>query len=106
MARLIDADALIEFIDPGHYRNPLKPCFSELDLVNMIKSRPTIKTHAVVYGRWDGTFDGYADGSPVYDVWNCSECGYCIDDGTDDPDMLPNFCPNCGARMDGKEVGE
>lgn len=22
-----------------------------------------------------------------------------IDDGTDDPEMLPKFCPNCGAKM-------
>lgn len=34
-----------------------------------------------------------ADENPVYDVWNC------IDDGTDDPEMLPKFCPNCGAKM-------
>lgn len=38
-------------------------------------------------------YDGYADENPVYDVWNC------IDDGTDDPEMLPKFCPNCGAKM-------
>ena len=48
---------------------------------------------------WDGESDGYADGNPVYDVWNCSACGHCIDDGTDDPELLPKFCPNCGARM-------
>lgn len=48
---------------------------------------------------WQGEYDGYADGNPVYDIWNCSACGYCIDDGTDDPDMLPKYCPKCGARM-------
>lgn len=55
----------------------------------------------VVRGVWEGTADGYADGELVYDVWDCSECGYCIDDGTDDPDLLPKYCPNCGAKMDG-----
>ena len=29
--RLIDADALIEFIDPGHLRHPDELAFSELD---------------------------------------------------------------------------
>lgn len=29
----------------------------------------------------------------VYDVWNCSACDYCIDDGTDEQEMLPKFCP-------------
>ena len=37
----------------------------------------------------------------VYDVWHCSECDYCIDDGTDDPELLPKYCPGCGALMDG-----
>ena len=26
-----------------------------------------------------------------------------IDDGTDNPEHLPNYCPNCGAKMDAKE---
>ena len=53
-------------------------------------------------GEWIGEADGYADGELVYDVWNCSECNYCIDDGTDDADLLPNYCPNCGAKMKGE----
>ena len=54
-------------------------------------------------GEWIGEADGYADGELVYDVWHCSECNHCIDDGTDDADLLPNFCPNCGAKMKGGE---
>ena len=53
----------------------------------------------VVHGRWIGESDCYADGELVYDVWNCSKCDYCIDDGTDNPALLPNYCPNCGAKM-------
>lgn len=53
-------------------------------------------------GEWIGEADGYADGELVYDVWHCSECNHCIDDGTDDADLLPNFCPNCGAKMKGE----
>ena len=54
-----------------------------------------------VQAEWQGKGDGYADGALVFDVWHCSECGYCIDDGTDDPERLPNYCPNCGAKMNG-----
>lgn len=54
-------------------------------------------------GEWIGEADGYADGELVYDVWHCSECNHCIDDGTDDADLLPNYCPNCGAKMKGGE---
>ena len=55
----------------------------------------------VRHGRWQGEGDGYADGYLVMDVWYCSECGYCIDDGTDDPSFLPKYCQECGAKMDG-----
>lgn len=55
----------------------------------------------VVQGRWNGEGDGYADGEIVIDVWYCSRCGYCIDDGTDDPVLLPKYCPECGAKMEG-----
>lgn len=39
--RLIDADALIEFIDPGHLRHPGELTFSELDVVNMLNHAQT-----------------------------------------------------------------
>lgn len=44
MQRLIDADALKEYIDCGHLRNPCEVCFSELDVVNLIDAQPTIDT--------------------------------------------------------------
>ena len=65
---------------------------------------PAADVADVRHGRWDGEGDGYADGEIVIDVWYCSECGYCIDDGTDDPNILPNYCPNCGALMDKEEL--
>lgn len=39
--RLIDADALIEFIDPEHLRHPGELVFSEVDVVNMLNHAPT-----------------------------------------------------------------
>ena len=39
--RLIDADALIEFIDAGHLRHPGELAFSEVDVVNMLREQPT-----------------------------------------------------------------
>lgn len=61
---------------------------------------------SVRHGHWIGEGDGYADGELVFDVWHCSECDYCIDDGTDDPERLPKYCPGCGALMDGGNEGE
>ena len=66
-----------------------------------IRKLPAADVAPVVYGQWEGEGDGYADGEIVIDVWHCSQCGYCIDDGTDNPDCLPKYCPGCGAKMDG-----
>ncbi len=43
-------------------------------------------------------YDGYADGYPVIEEWECSECGF---EHSGDDDTLTTFCPNCGARMAG-----
>ena len=59
-------------------------------------------SRSAMYGEWIGTADGYADGELVYDMWECSECGH--EEETDDPDMLPHYCPDCGADMRGKKV--
>ncbi len=70
--------------------------YSELyDMVSMLQSsQPERKT-----GYFIGTeFDGYADGSPVYYEWECSECGCVFED--DEPTY--NYCPNCGAKMEDK----
>lgn len=70
-------------------------------IASEISGLPAADVAPVVHGQWDAEGDGYADGEIVLDVWYCSKCGYCIDDGTDNPDCLPKYCPNCGARMDG-----
>ena len=53
----------------------------------------------VVHGRWIPLeYDGYADGNPVWDLWECSECR---EEHSGDEDTLTPYCPNCGAKMDG-----
>ena len=97
--RLIDANALpvTTLTDGGYWQ---KDVVYKAD----IDAAPTITPESlVVHGQWNGEGDGYADGEIVLDVWHCSECDYCIDDGTDDVELLPNYCPNCGAKMDLKD---
>lgn len=56
----------------------------------------------VRHGRWIGLeYDGYADGDPVYDLWECSECGEEVR-GEDVPVTYP-WCHCCGARMNKEE---
>ena len=59
---------------------------------------PTREQVEKMRGEWMGSADGYADGELVYDIWECSHCGYVIDE-EDDPDMLPQFCPKCCSIM-------
>ena len=50
---------------------------------------PTVDAVEVVHARWDDSFDGI---TPY-----CTACGRshnCMN-------RTPNFCPNCGAKMDG-----
>lgn len=60
---------------------------------------PAADVAPVRHGYWIGLeYDGYADGNPVYDLWECSECGEEVR-GEDVPDTHP-YCHGCGAKMD------
>lgn len=64
-----------------------------------VQEQPTADVAPIVRGLWYGEGDGYADGNMVYDVWYCSECGFYVDEGDNEPPRW-NYCPNCGALMD------
>ena len=66
---------------------------------NHLQNLPAADVAEVRHGRWIGLeYDGYADGDPVYDLWECSECGEEVR-GEDVPVTHP-WCHCCGARMD------
>lgn len=45
----------------------------------------------------------YADGDVGYNVYRCSKCGKAI---FLDEEKIYNYCPNCGAKMDGERKDE
>lgn len=52
-------------------------------------------------GEWLGIdYDGYADGQPVIELWECSHCGY---EHKGDYTTLTDYCPNCGAKMENED---
>ena len=92
---LISRETLLEIYcdNCSDYGRCRYPCVS----YDLIVHAPAIDVEPVRHGRWIGLeYDGYADGCPVYDLWECSECGH-EHKGED----TPNYCPNCGAKMDG-----
>ena len=45
---------------------------SLMDVCTIIDNAPTFDVVPVVHGEWIGVeYDGYADGNPVYNVWEC-----------------------------------
>ena len=48
MARLTDADKLIDFIDVGHLRHSGELCYSETEVANLLLHAPTVDAVPVV----------------------------------------------------------
>ena len=70
-------------------------CKHGKEFERLLKEAPTVDAVEVVHGRW---IMGVDEGD--YEYGTCSVCGYneynafCC--------LLPhNYCPNCGAKMDG-----
>lgn len=100
MGDLIDRDALgVGPANPKVFENPAYAAGWNA-LLKIINQAPSIDAVPVVHGEWIGEADGYADGELVYDVWYCPRCNYCIDNGTDNPALLPKYCPDCGIKLD------
>ena len=60
---------------------------------------PTVDAVEVVHGRWVG----YHEADIGYDEYGvrCSNCNFEVEDH--EVDFIMNYCPNCGAKMDGKK---
>lgn len=66
------------------------------EIIDMIHDAPTINPEDLrPHGWWE------SDGGDV--LFHCSECGTQISTSWDYEDLHWNYCPNCGAKMDGKE---
>lgn len=77
------------------------------ELEAAIKAIPAADVAPIVHARWEGTWgDGYAedeDGNPqiVYEEFECSNCRQ---EHHADGEPEWDYCPSCGARMDGDET--
>ena len=93
--RLIDADAMRnDWLENGENEY----VYDTNAMLDSIDAQPTIDAVPVVHGRWIPTYHKYynRDGEClIADEWHCSECGVRHRDKW-------NYCPNCGAKMDGE----
>jgi hypothetical protein len=85
--RLIYADAL-----KGYFMF-LRKMWSETEISRAIDEAPTVDAAPVIHGHWDeGVHHDYCCCSNCRDVYILAEW---LTDGK------WNYCPNCGAKMDG-----
>lgn len=87
---LIDADAL----GVGRCSRDVLPadyCAGWNGLIRLLEKAPTVDAVPVVHGRWK--YCGF--------LQECQACGeiYSVHGGNSGKSW--NFCPNCGAKMDG-----
>lgn len=101
MARYIDADRFIEWLDVGHLRTPYEKCHSDYDVKEMIDSQQTAEVQEVRHGHW---IKNSLDNSRKFE-YSCSICGWSgvknYDSYVDIHDF--EYCPYCGAKMDEEE---
>lgn len=92
MSDLISREALLDYIDST---NEIKDwCLNRYSadwIYSFVKSAPAVDAAPVVHGRW--IKKSYLLGTTRY----CSECG----ENYGMPHGVFNYCPNCGAKMDG-----
>ena len=101
MAEYIKREAISEEIRKYYYKNPPNFSYGEgfdrgLDRAQRaILDAPAADVVPVRHGRW---IDAYPDiePNPMFMYGICSECGF--EQGIS---KYLNYCPNCGAKMDG-----
>lgn len=90
--RLIDANLLVRDINADPYRTESEKSYDRC----LVHRQPTADAVEVVHGEW-------IDGRPwVNSRWKvCSVCH----NTAPEPQGGYNYCPNCGAKMDGDGNG-
>ena len=107
MARYIDMDKLLQDMCASHHlrifsRNDADDMFEKM--VEITQRQPTADVVEVKHGEWLKTEEplGYRD----VDCIECSAChdSWVIDEDFDfeDHKQYWKYCPNCGAKMDGR----
>ncbi len=80
-------------------------CRCEADIVdvqNIVNCVPTADVCPVTHGYWKPIFDTDADKERGFAIeYECSECGCVSRDCTYSRALDYEFCPYCGAKMDG-----
>lgn len=95
--RLIDLDVAIK-----DARANYGDVHDAVIMEHFLNAQPTVDAATVVHGRW--IYDG---GNEYVDHYHCDRCGQEIDLCNEIyTEPKPNYCKNCGAKMDLPDDGE
>ena len=96
MAEYIEREAAIGFVKN---LTPHMDGWTTLNAVEVsLQNTPAADVVEVRHGEWVDT--GILELDTIYGGWKCSLCGDIV------CGSKPNYCGNCGAKMDGKGEGE
>ena len=108
MAEYIEREYLLHRFNIDDMMNVNGTLISLNDARNVISNAPAADVAPVRHGKWEW-FDEDV-GTPVSGYerewgWRCSGCWTVLCDDFDNPDYPPkiNFCPECGAQMNGEK---
>lgn len=95
--KYIDANELIENLEascmPIHEKG-ISGCLGDnKSIADVINDQPAEDVQEVRHGKWE----------QENEIFKCSECAYAFEN--EGYQHFFNYCPNCGARMDGEENG-
>lgn len=91
--RPIDANSLARWLEANRANLNSIDCDGKeayYECITMVEAMRTLDVEPVRHGHW-------IESSPI-NIWrcyDCSECKFGVSGGK------PNYCPNCGAKMDG-----
>lgn len=88
-----------DLISRGKLFNLLAPVQTLGEAYGIIQGMETVDAVPVVHGRWIRVYS--RPGVFKYLGWTCDQCGQRT--GNEYAPQWYKFCPNCGARMDGKD---
>lgn len=102
MAEYIEREAAVKAFnnfDAGRADSPPFTLLTPEEFAEYLYELPAADVAPVVYGRWEQDADG---------DWYCTNCNEVVaicESGRERTYRKP-YCPNCGAKMDGKEAAD
>ena len=103
MAKYIDCEPLINEFSGGESMKSMAESMADEHFVEALKQAPAADVAEVIHGKWEA---GHYQGG-IFDGTNFEKCNVCQFERLFEDIRFKtnyNYCPNCGAKMDGGNI--